>query len=250
MIQTGKLGIGVAIALVLSFSNTKVYAQYETPSNPASYTYLLERLVSIGPTTTPIPGVPLPRPTLVGNSFINNCFSETTFLLQGEEMSEVCFAKYDLVVDEFLVMKGRRFYSLPGKKVLSFVAKDSIENTEHRFVRSSFFTSGSLTRENSFFEIVVDGELPLVKVIQVTVQDPNYNIALDVGRRDYKVFRKEIFGTITDGSLEPLPPNRQISSLFGVHAELIQKCIEINGLDLRDENHLAAVFDLYNERRD
>jgi hypothetical protein len=236
-----------AITVAFFFYSTFTIGQQKDPAPVLNYYQVLERLSRINQTSTPIQGIPRPKPVILGSSFLNDHFAYTSFLTTGGKKSQTYFAKYNMLFDEFLVVRDGAYYALSGKEVLSFSWVDSLRYSPHRFVRFDLFKTPRPSTAK-FVEILAEGKLTLAKATEAVVADPNYNVALDAGRRDTKIFTKEILFYVRNDTAYTMPAVKQIPMIFESQRQFMTQFIDINSIDLKNEVDLAAVFEFYNDR--
>jgi hypothetical protein len=93
-----------------------------------------------------------------------------------------------------------------------------------------------------FLQVLSDGPLPLLKGTELTILTPDFNIALNVGRVDYNISRKEHLYYVDGEAAMVLPSKKKIPAIFGKHAAFMLEFIKNNDLDLNNEVHVVEYF--------
>jgi hypothetical protein len=133
---------------------------------------------------------------------------------------------------------------LPGKKVKSFLwQKDSVGTANYFVNAKEYLKDGApLT---GFFEVLADGPMPLFKKTEIVIQKANYVKEFDTGSRDDKILKKEHY-YYSNNHLVAEVPKRKIISLFGDRMAEMDRFIQTNELNPKNETDLQRIFREYN----
>jgi len=135
---------------------------------------------------------------------------------------------------------------LDVRRIKTLVLLDSAEKG-HLFVNGKEYVSQSQMR--SLLEVLSSGKFSLYREPTYSIAKPNYNVAMNVGEKDEKVFRAEnYYYAPGDGKNLTLLPTKKkaITAIFGDKTEAIKKYIDDKDLRLSRQDDLAKVFDYYN----
>jgi hypothetical protein len=211
--------------------------------------YALERMGTVGANSNGvIPGLPPAAPEVIGDPFSKRNFAITRALLYNDQTINGVQAKYDILHDDFYIQTKQGLRVLPGHQVKSYTFTDSISKKESTYINGKEFRSGNGTAYSGFFEIVYDGEVALFKKTEASVQKANYHVALNVGRQDHQVNKRSEFYYLSNDKVEKLPNVKGLTTIFGDQKPMVDKFIKTNQLNLKDERHLAGVFEYYNSK--
>jgi hypothetical protein len=214
---------------------------------------MIERIAGASPSSTTIPGIPMViTPTIIGSSFLNENFCKATFLLSNDKTTAEYFSKYDLQRNQFYLLAadtGTAIYTVREAEVRNFYWTDSLTNRVEHFVNAKSVKTAEGVPYVGFFQVLSDGPVPLLKRTELIVQAPDYNIVLNVGRKEYRFTKKEHLYYVSDGIARPLPSPKRIPGLFVNHQKAMKKFMEINDINLDDEWHLIAFFDYFNNKK-
>lgn len=222
------------------------YSQVQHDPSYLSKQYTLERLSRINPTSSTIPGIPLSGTSIVGNSFLKENFSYTILNLKNKEVTLPIYTKYDLIRNEFFLVRDSGFNVLNGAHVDSFTWLDSISHEEENFNNLSNYKQIEDKKLTGFVNVLVSGKLSLLKYNEALLLDPNYSIALNVGRDDFKFTKSERYFYSDDGILIELPTPKKILQIFKDDSGRMKRFIELNNLDLTKEDHIIELIHYYN----
>jgi hypothetical protein len=213
--------------------------------------YIIERVAGASPMSATIPGIPMVIPTtVVGNAFLNDNFCQATFLLENDKTTNAYFSKYDLQRNQFYLLasdSGTAIYTVRGDEVKNFYWTDSLTMRVENFINAKYVKTEGAPFVG-FFQVLSVGPVPLLKRTELILQPPDYNIVLNVGRKEFRFLKKDHLYYVSDGIAKPLPAPKKIPRLFENHQESMQKFMKINDINLADEWHVIAFFDYFNNK--
>jgi len=102
-----------------------------------------------------------------------------------------------------------------------------------------------------FFEVLSEGPLTVLKYTRITLLKPTYNIALDVGEKDYRILKKADYYYLREGKgAKPEKFKYSKSTLLELMKNKkaqVEKYVEENNLNLKQEADLRKVLNFYNQ---
>ena len=193
-------------------------------------------------------GIPQPEGKVVGDTYFSMQWKASTILLyKDEKMVEGFLTRYDIRANEIEVKTQSGIKVVSGDKVKSFIWIDSVSRVPSYFVNGKDFKDKDRTTLSGFFQVVVDGPLPLLKQTTVYVKKADYSVQFDVGSRDDKILKKTELYFARDGQVMELPSSKKkLLPLFGDKAEAIGKFIQDQNLAVSREADLVTLFKHYN----
>lgn len=118
-------------------------------------------------------------------------------------------------------------------------------NVEKSFVNGKEY--GHDIYPSVFCELLVDGEMKLLKVPELITLNPNYNAITNSGSKESKMFLKYKFYCFSENKLVEIERSKKkLLGLFKTHFDEIKKYVKSNKLSPKKENDLIAVFKYYN----
>jgi hypothetical protein len=233
---------------VLSFSIDGISQAVLTENLRA--TNALDRLGTFSGNNVPdmLYGIPFPPGKVVGDTYLDeNWRVSTVVLYENDKVIEGYPARYDIAANELEFNAKNGVKVLNGDKVKSFVWIDSQTNLPSYYISAKEFKNKDNVPLLGFFEVLVDGTMPLLKKTKVVVKKADYNAALNVGSRDDKILKNEELFYVKDKQVFKLPSSgKKMLALFGDKSSDIKKYIDENNLSLSKEGDLIAVFESYN----
>lgn len=193
-------------------------------------------------------GVPLPPGSLVGNTYLDNKWNRSTVLLyKSETMIEGYYARYDIKSDlmEFKTKSGVKVLEI--QKIKNLVWIDSLTSEPHYFVNSKEYKFNG-TDLTGLLEVIVDGTMPLMKRTELMVKEPTYVVAFDVGSRDTKIYKKEIFLYAKEQDLFEIKSKKDLQKASGGRAAEVESFIKQHKLNPNKEPGLKQVFEFLNKK--
>lgn len=195
-------------------------------------------------------GIPDAPKQLLGNYYLDTKWNKSTLMLyKNEEILVDQWVRYNIASNQFEVLspESSRVKTIPGLRIQNLVMIDSL----HRVPR--FFINGMDLKEkgspiSGFYEVLVDGELSLVRRTIASVKKSNYNTALMIGNKDDEIKKRDMYYYIQDDQVLEVPRNQK--KLMKLFKEDKQKEVEefINEYDpnLKEVSGLYMVFSYYN----
>jgi hypothetical protein len=96
-----------------------------------------------------------------------------------------------------------------------------------------------------FFEVMVEGPLPLLKKTDVVIQKANYVKEFDTGTRDDKIIQKETYYYADQNNVNKVP-KKKLSVIFKDHNQEMEQFIKENDLNTKNVADLYRIFEKYN----
>jgi len=225
------------------------YAQSVVPSNIRAAN-TLDRLVDLDGLSNAdmLYGIPLPEGKVIGDTYLEVQWKAASILLyEKDKLIEGFPARYDIYLNELEIKGKNGIKTLKGDKVKSFVWIDSLTNSPVYFVNAKEFKNEDNVTLTGFFQVLIDGSLPLFKKTKIDVKEADYNVQLNVGSLDDKILKKDELYVVKGHQVMEVPSSKKkLLQLFGDKSEDIQKFIKDNALKTNEEYHLTTIFKQYN----
>jgi hypothetical protein len=197
---------------------------------------------------TSLPTIPAPAPKVQGDVYLYPEFRITTFMLyESAKLVEGHVSRYDIKNNEFDIRTPQGIRVMPGAKVRSLVWVDSVTRQPQYMMNARNFVSADGVPFSGFFEILLDGEMMLMRKTEVIVKEPDFHPALNVGSRDYRIIKKgQLFGARGEVAF-PWAGKKQDMAVFEPKVNEIKTFIKQNGLSLQKEDHVRVLVNHFNE---
>jgi hypothetical protein len=193
-----------------------------------------------------------PEPTkIIGDSYLDPKWNIATLLLyRNQQLLEGYNVRYNVTANIFETIQpeGKSIIQIQGSKIQNLVWIDSTFSVPRYFVNGMDFLEDNVPI-SGFFEVLVDGELPLMRRTKVIIKESNYNEALMVGNRDHELIKRDVYYYLKGRNLTEIPTKRKsFYELFGKDGEAIKDYVESNEFSLKDTNSLFQIFTHYNSK--
>jgi hypothetical protein len=100
-----------------------------------------------------------------------------------------------------------------------------------------------------FFEVLVEGELPLMRRTLAVFKESNYNTALMVGNRNDQIIKRNVYYFLRGKNLYLVPKKRKdLFLIFGNKASLVESFVEENEINLKSPSSIFQVFTYFNSQ--
>lgn len=209
---------------------------------------LVERPNFIGNTFYGIP--PEPK-KLEGNFYLDNKWNVASILLYRDQtVLEGFRVRYNINSNMFELMEPENnlVTTMPGLRIQNIVWMDSSYKVPRYFVNGMDFKEDGVPI-SGFFEVLVEGELPLMRRTLAIFKESNYNTALMVGNRNDQIIKRNVYYYLKGKDLYEVPKKRKdLYLIFGEKAEEMEAFVEENEIDLKINGSIFQLFTYFNSR--
>lgn len=207
---------------------------------------LTERPNMIGNTLYGIP----PEPKKVeGNFYLDNQWNVASILLYRDQaVLEGFRVRYNINSNMFELMEPEKnlVSVMPGLRIQNIVWMDSSYKVPRYFVNGMDFMEDGVPI-SGFFEVLVEGELPLMRRTMAVFKESNYNTALMVGNRNDQIIKRNVYYYLKEKNLFEVPKRRKhLFPIFGDKAEEMEAFVTANEIDLKKNGAIFQLFTYYN----
>lgn len=194
-------------------------------------------------------GIP-PEPKKVeGNFYLDNKWNLASILLyRDQQVLENFRVRYNINSNNFELLEPETFQitTLQGYRVQNIVWMDSSYKVPRYFVNGMDFREEGAPI-SGFFEVLVEGQLPLMRRTKAIFKESNYNTALMVGNRNDQIIKRNVYYYLKDKDLFEVPKKRKdLFPLFGDKASEIEAFVDQNQIDLKQTSSIFQIFTYYN----
>jgi hypothetical protein len=196
-------------------------------------------------------GIPPEPKKLQGNFYLDTKWNKASILLyRDEELIEGYFVRYNINSNNFELRSENAddATTLPGLRVRNIVWIDSEHGVPRYFINGmDFKDEGSPIA--GFFEVLVDGKMPLVRRTVASIRESNYNQALMVGEPDDRVVKRYVYYYVEGKNVIEIPSNKKkILPIFGESKTEMEAFADTNNLNLKEASSLFSLFTHYNSK--
>ena len=191
-------------------------------------------------------GIPLTEGKVIGDTYLDTKWKTGSIMLYDKEkLIDRYPIGYDIYTNELDIKAGQQVKVIAGNKIKSFSWIDSSYTEPVYFINACDFKNEEGTQFRGFFQVLVDGPLPLLCKTDIVVRKADYNVQMNVGSKDDKILKKEKYYYLKDGKALEVPGSKKkMLALFGEHAITIEKYIKENRSSSKEDELLLA-FDQY-----
>jgi hypothetical protein len=188
-----------------------------------------------------------------GNNYLDKKWNTSSLLLyRDQKLLEGFRVRYNITANQFELMEpeSNNVSVMMGLRIQNLVWVDSAYKVPRYFVNGMDFLDEGVPI-SGFFEVLVDGEFPLMRRTEAIFKESNYNTALMVGNRNHKIIKRNTYYYLQGKNVIEVPANRKkLLLLFGDKAEDMEKFINDNSLPTREPSSLFQIFTHYNSKFD
>lgn len=196
-------------------------------------------------------GIPPEAKKLEGNTYLDLKWNMATILLyRDQKLLEGYRARYNILSNMFELMEptNNQITSMPGLRIQNIVWMDSSFNVPRFFVNGMDFKDEGAPI-SGFFEVLVDGQMPLMRRTMAIFKESNYNTALMIGNRNDQFIKRNIYYYLEGVEVKEMPTNRKkLFAIFGDKSEFMEEFADSNTLNIREPSSIFQLFTHYNSQ--
>lgn len=130
-------------------------------------------------------------PQVIGNPYFDEKWSASSInLYDNQKLLEGYFVRFNIVNYEFEIKTKSGIGILSGSRVRDIVLIDSVTRQPRVLVNFKEISDSDEKIKKGFYELLEDGKFKLFKQTEIEILQPTYNVALNVGSKDFKILRK------------------------------------------------------------
>lgn len=183
---------------------------------------------------------------VLGDYYLDTKWNPSSILMYGsEKIIEGYPVKYDIESNAIEVMVGKQIKLIKVNQVESLIWYDSITQLPRAFVNAMDYTESGIEL-SGLLEVLVDGDIPLIKRTTIWIKRPDYVPAFDVGNKDTQINKREMFYYARNKELFVIKKKKQLIALFGDRGDEVNRYIKVNQLNIKEQRGLVNAFLYYN----
>ncbi|GMQ23563.1 hypothetical protein Aoki45_02450 [Algoriphagus sp. oki45] len=194
-------------------------------------------------------GIPPEPKEVVGNFYLDTKWNLASILLyRDQQVLEGFRVRYNINSNMFELMEPENnlVSVMPGLRIQNIVWMDSSYKVPRYFVNGMDFKEDGVPI-SGFFEVLVEGKLPLMRRTMAVFKESNYNTALMVGNRNDEIIKRNVYYYLMGKDLYEVPKKRKdLFQIFGDKAEEMEKFVEENSLNIKEKSTIFQLFTHYN----
>lgn len=191
-------------------------------------------------------GVDIEPGRVLGDYYLDSKWNVASVLLYGSgKVVDGYAVKYDVEGNAVEVKVGNQIKLIKVDRIESLIWYDSITKLPRAFVNAKNYTEEGVAL-SGLLEVLVDGNIPLIKKTTIWVKRPDYVLAFDVGNKDTQINKREVFYYAKGQELFEIKKKKQLIELFGDKGEEVNRFIKINQLNVKEQRGLEYAFSHYN----
>lgn len=231
---------------IVLLSNQRLVAQWAIPQQMQAESVTARIAGSQLRNTDILYGMPLPPPSISGDSYIDKKWNISSILLYDKEKTiDGIWTRIDLESNqlEFKTNKGYRVLEIT--KIKSIVWEDSLLSNLRVFVNNKEI-GFDLSSKIGVSEIIFQGDVSLVKQIRIIKKESNYNVALAAGNNEIKKIKRETFYFRTKDTLKRISTKNELIESFPAIGNELDKYMKTEKVSLKKESDLIKLFEHLN----
>ncbi|MEP2771127.1 MAG: hypothetical protein ABJH05_03195 [Fulvivirga sp.] len=155
-------------------------------------------------------------------------------ILNGNAPIEVIKMKYHVLNNYIQCDYKGRTLAIDGSKVLSF-------NLAHRYFINTNELGAVNNELSGFYEVISDGSPSLLAHDAVKIKKPDYNIALDVGNKNYRLIKNRNYYLLIENKIYGITKKKDLWKMIESNQKEIKEFIKAERISFSDENDLVRL---------
>ncbi len=191
-------------------------------------------------------GLNPPPPEVIGDVYLDSEWKVGNVLMFQDNMTiEDYPLRYDLYNDMLEIDTDEGVKVLEAHRIKSFAWRDS--NGKPVYYLGSRNYRSETEELNGFFEIMADGEVPLLRKTNIRVKEPDYYEGIDIGSRDYEIQKSdEYYYAIGRVVYELKRSKKGVLEAFADREDEMSAFFKKENIVFKKDGDLALAFTYYN----
>lgn len=154
---------------------------------------------------TELPPAP---PSTIGDYYLESDWLHGDIYLKEDVKLESLYFRYNAKDNYFEIKTETEIKILPGKRVNNFSWTNNQNEFDGEYVNAAQYNSNGTTM-NTFFRVVEEDKFDLLVGNRFKLVPGNYNTALNVGEKNDKIIKEEVFYIGSDNKLMEVDLNKK-----------------------------------------
>ena len=180
--------------------------------------------------------------SIIGTFYLEDDWGNGEVLLSNNLLVKDYPFKYDLKLNIMEFDIDGEIRVCPYHRIASFSIEEGSAN--RKFVNCKDYQDSEDAALIGFFEILLEeeGKLGLFSKREYSITEPTYNIQLDVGEKNSKINKKDVFFLLDGKTVKKVSKSKSESlALFGSNSEQIKKYMKKNKLKFSRKEDLVKI---------
>ena len=189
-------------------------------------------------------GKPVPGGEIIGSTYLEEEWSKGELTFNNGEKLTHAKVRYDIEMDQFqiLIDNGKAINQYEG-----FDVKEVLFTRDSKTRKFIYCRSCDSSLSAILFEEIIDGNLGLLKRTELSVKDPTYIAAKDMGDRNAYILKKQSLYMKSGDKLTKLTKNNNWNlSKFPDKQKEMKSYASKNKLKFKEESDLVKLINYYN----
>lgn len=185
---------------------------------------------------------------VIGDTYLDLHWAQSSLLLyKKDQLVEDYLTRYDIKNNEFEFKLHTGVKILLGGKVKNMVWIDSLTKSPRYLINAQDYLFDGVPLAG-FFEVLVEGDSPLLKKIYLEILKPDFSPALNVGSKDYKILKKEEYFYAIKNNVFKIKKKNSLEALIASSPLEIASHIKKESIHLNKEGDLNKLFRFVNSK--
>jgi len=196
-------------------------------------------------------GIPPDPITTEGDTFLDIKWNPASLLLyRDQKILDGYLIRYNINSNDFELFnpEDQKATKIAGTRVQNVVWADSTHQVPRYFVNGMDYINDGVPI-SGFMEVLVEGEITLMRRTELFFKEANYNEALMVGNKNNKWIKHDNYYYASGKELVAVPGNqKKFFQVFGNKSDEMTKYVDINNFSIKDPSAIFQIFTHYNSQ--
>jgi hypothetical protein len=196
-------------------------------------------------------GIPPEPKKIIGNFYLDPKWNKANIQLYDQEnILKGLLIRYNISSNtiEVKTEDSEKIIIIPGNRIQNLVWIDSKHKVPRYFVNGLDFKLDGVPI-SGFFEVLVEGHLPLLRRTVASIKESNYNATLMIGNYDHEIKKRNVYYYLNKNELIPIPKKKkELFKLFGDKESFLKNMLDESQLNIKDETNLFILFTNFNSQ--
>ncbi|MBX7125710.1 MAG: hypothetical protein K1X47_08465 [Cyclobacteriaceae bacterium] len=188
-----------------------------------------------------------PESQVEGDPYLERHWNQSIITVyESKEPAAGYYTRYNLYTNTLEILMERGPVGLDVTRVNFLETKDSLSGVKKQFTNAREYTIDGIPMIG-LVEVLVDGQVSLLRRTGLVITPPNYNAALNAGSRNTRITKTSELLYAFGADARKVKSRKKFFASFGKDSAWLEKYASDNKLSHDSERHLIALLTHYNE---
>lgn len=195
-------------------------------------------------------GFKIPESRIVGSPYLLDNYQKGKLYLEKNKVVKDFVFNYNVCLNRIEFKENGETMIITKPEKIIKVLYNNNQIFEYVTYEEKKFLAKNVVKRG-FMQLLSDGPVKLYKAFHCSLSNPNYNVSMMAGNRDYEFHHSHSYYIQKNTTATEIKPRKnKVLKALSQDRSKVKEYIEMQNLNLRDENDLIRLFDYYNNHFD